>query len=79
MPQIKMTDQEGTSRVKRNAVRSRVHVRAEARRCVSLSGAQLLYETARVTGLDGGLSAALQRWRKPRAIHDPGKSSWTWR
>jgi hypothetical protein len=40
---------------------------------VSLSGAQLLVETARVSGLDVGLSVALERWRKPRAIHDPGK------
>jgi hypothetical protein len=30
-------------------------------------------QTLRVTGLDQGLSAALARWRKPRAIHDPGK------
>ena len=40
---------------------------------MSLSGAQLLYETARVSGVDTGLSVALQRWRKPRSIHDPGK------
>jgi len=40
---------------------------------VSLSGAQLLVETARASGLDVGLSVALERWRKPRAVHDPGK------
>jgi hypothetical protein len=26
-----------------------------------------------VTGLDSGLSAGLERWRAPRAVHDPGK------
>ncbi|GAA0322319.1 hypothetical protein GCM10010151_10170 [Actinoallomurus spadix] len=27
----------------------------------------------RVTGLDQGLSQALERWRPSRAVHDPGK------
>src|SRR5580693_5471385 len=27
----------------------------------------------RVTGLSGGLSDGLARWRAPRAVHDPGK------
>ena len=40
---------------------------------MSLSGAQLLAETARVSGVDVGLSVALEGWRKPRAVHDPGK------
>lgn len=30
-------------------------------------------ETARKTGLAAALSVALARWRKPRAVHDPGK------
>jgi hypothetical protein len=38
-----------------------------------MSGTQLLVETARASGLDEGLSAALDRWRKPRSVHDPGK------
>jgi hypothetical protein len=33
----------------------------------------LLWETLRVTGLGRGLSAALEPWRAPRAVHDPGK------
>ncbi len=33
----------------------------------------LLVETARRTGLDTSLSAALEPWRRPRAVHDPGK------
>jgi hypothetical protein len=40
---------------------------------VSHAGAVLLTETARVTGLQSGLSQALTRWRLPRSVHDPGK------
>jgi hypothetical protein len=40
---------------------------------VSHAGAVLLTETARVTGLQAGLSRALERWWLPRAVHDPGK------
>jgi hypothetical protein len=40
---------------------------------VSQAGAVLLLETVRKTGLDQAISAALTPWRKPRAVHDPGK------
>jgi hypothetical protein len=40
---------------------------------VSQAGGVLLMETLRVTGLDKALSQALQPWRVPRAVHDPGK------
>ena len=40
---------------------------------VSQAGSVLLVETARKTGLDRALSAALAPWRKPRAVHEPGK------
>jgi hypothetical protein len=40
---------------------------------VSHAGALLLTETARVTGLQAGLSAGLGRWRAARAVHDPGE------
>jgi hypothetical protein len=40
---------------------------------VSQAGGVLLLETVRKTGLDAALSAALLPWRKPRAVHDPGK------
>ncbi len=33
----------------------------------------LLVETARTVGLDRALTAELRRWRKPLAVHDPGK------
>jgi hypothetical protein len=40
---------------------------------VSQAGAVLLVETVRKPGLDDAMSAALTPWRKPRAVHDPGK------
>ena len=51
------------------------HVRVEGngRGVVSQAGSVLLVETVRRSGLDTAVSAALQRWRKPRAVHDPGK------
>ena len=45
---------------------------------VSQAGAVLLWETLRVTGLGRGLSAALQPWRGPQAVHDRGRSWRTW-
>jgi hypothetical protein len=49
-------------------------VTVDADGLVGLSGAVLLAETAAVVGLDRELSAGLARWRKPRAVHDPGKA-----
>lgn len=40
---------------------------------VSQAGGVLLVETARKAGLDTAISAAPAPWRKPRAVHDPGK------
>jgi hypothetical protein len=40
---------------------------------VSQAGGVLLVETIRKTGLDQAISAALTPWRRPRAVHDPGK------
>jgi hypothetical protein len=40
---------------------------------VSQAGSVLLVETVRKSGLDTAISAALAPWRKPRAVHDPGK------
>jgi hypothetical protein len=51
----------------------RVRVSGGGRGVVSQAGGVLLVETARRTGLASGLSVALAPWRKPRAVHDPGK------
>ena len=40
---------------------------------VGPAGARLLTGTVRAVGLDVGLSGALAPWRKPLAVHDPGK------
>ncbi|MBB6421121.1 hypothetical protein HDC93_006752 [Streptomyces sp. AK010] len=40
---------------------------------VSQAGSVLLVETVRKIGLDQAISAALTPWRRPRAVHDPGK------
>jgi hypothetical protein len=40
---------------------------------VSHAGAVLLTTTVTVTGLGQALSTALERWRHPNAVHDPGK------
>ncbi|CCK24561.1 ISMsm3, transposase [Streptomyces davaonensis JCM 4913] len=50
-----------------------VRVQGDGRQVVSLAGSVLLVETVRKTGLDRALSAVLAPWRKPRAVHDPGK------
>ncbi|CCK32806.1 transposase [Streptomyces davaonensis JCM 4913] len=39
----------------------------------SQAGSVLLVETVRKIGLDQAISAALTPWRRPRAVHDPGK------
>jgi hypothetical protein len=59
--------------MKSSARNRRVAVSADGRGLVSQAGAVLLWETLRVTGLGRGLSAALQPWRAPQAVHDPGK------
>ncbi|MER5601510.1 IS1380 family transposase [Streptomyces sp. NPDC002265] len=51
----------------------RVRVQDDGRQVVSQAGSVLLVETVRKTGLDQAISQALAPWRKPRAVHDPGK------
>ena len=48
-------------------------VSADGKGIVSQSGGLLLTRTLAGTGLDRGPSAALERWRAPRAVPDPGK------
>ena len=58
---------------KRIGLYPRVRVEGGGSGAVSQAGAVLLVETVRKAGLDGAISAALAPWRKPRAVHDPGK------
>src|SRR5215472_14840194 len=64
---------EGTFEMNNSARSTRVAVSADGRGLVSQAGAVLLWETFRVTGLGRGLSQALEPWRSPQAVHDPGK------
>ncbi|MFH8804315.1 transposase [Streptomyces sp. NPDC017936] len=50
-----------------------VRVQEDGRQVVSQAGSVLLVETVRKVGLDQAISAALAPWRRPRAVHDPGK------
>ena len=59
--------------MKVTARRPKITVSADGSGIVSQAGALLLTQTMRATGLDRGLRAALERWRAPRAVHDPGK------
>ncbi|MFD0119436.1 IS1380 family transposase [Streptomyces sp. NPDC058320] len=52
----------------------RVRVQDDGRQVVTQAGSVLLVETVRKTGLDQAISQALAPWRKPRAVHDPGKA-----
>lgn len=52
----------------------RVRVQGYGPQVVTQAGAVLLVETVRKTGLDQAISQALAPWRKPRAVHDPGKA-----
>ncbi|MFF4278839.1 IS1380 family transposase [Streptomyces kronopolitis] len=52
---------------------SRVRIEGGGHGAVSQAGAVLLVETARKAGLDQAISRALTPWRRPRAVHDPGK------
>lgn len=40
---------------------------------ISQAGGVSLVEIVRKSGLDTAISEALTPWRKPRAVHDPGK------
>jgi len=50
-----------------------VNVDTSASGAVGQAGGVLLTQTVAVTGLGRELSAALGRWRRPTAVHDPAK------
>lgn len=58
---------------KRIGLYRRVRVEGGGSGTVSQAGAVLLVGTIRKCGLDTAVSAAMAPWRKPRAVHDPGK------
>jgi hypothetical protein len=58
---------------KRSGLYPRLAVDGSGRKVVSAAGGVLLTRTATAVGLDAALSAALARWRRPFARHDPGK------
>ena len=51
----------------------KIVVSADGSGILSQAGGLLLARTLQICGLDGTLSAGLERWRPVRAIHDPGK------
>lgn len=51
----------------------RVRIEGGGRTVVSQAGGVLLVETFRKAGLEAVIAAALTPWRKPHAVHDPGK------
>jgi hypothetical protein len=59
--------------VKRIGAYPRVQADTNGTGVVSQGAGVALVETARAAGLDRALSTALARWRKPMAVHDPGK------
>lgn len=64
----------GTSQVsKRSGLYPHVRVDAAAVPAVAQAGGVLPTRTARVSGLDAELSAALAPWRRPLARHNPAK------
>jgi hypothetical protein len=58
---------------KRNRFYPRVQVDTADVPAVGQAGGVLLTDTVAAAGLDAALAAALSPWRKPLAIHDPGK------
>ncbi len=58
---------------KRSRFYPRVQVDTSEVPAVGQAGGVLLTDTVAAAGLDTALSAALAPWRKPLAIHDPGK------
>ena len=63
-----LTSSKGTFRMQLSASRPKIIVSADGTGIVSQTGGLLLTRALRVTGLDRGLEAALERWRPARAV-----------
>lgn len=61
---------------KRGRFYPRVQVDTADVPAVGQAGGVLLTDTIAAAGLDAALSSALASWRKPLAVHDPGKVVW---
>jgi Transposase DDE domain group 1 len=59
--------------VKITGLYPRLRVDTSPTAAIGQAGGVLLTRTVTATGLDRSLSVALVRWRKPLAVHDPGK------
>src|SRR5215212_4370079 len=59
--------------MKRSRFYPRVRVDTSSSAAVGQAGGVWLIDTVVAAGLDAALSAVLASWRKPLAIHDPGK------
>ena len=70
-PQI--PNSRSTFRVKITGLYPRVRVDTSATAAIGQAGGVLLTRAVTATGLDRHLSSALLGWRKPLAVHDPGK------
>lgn len=65
----------GTSQVKKRIESyPRVRIEGGGRAVVPQAAAVLLVETVRKAGLDQAISTTLGPWRRPRAVHVPGKA-----
>jgi hypothetical protein len=62
----------------RTARRPKIVVSADGTGLVFQAGGVLLTQALRAASLDRGLTVALERWRAPRAVHDPGKIKGSW-
>lgn len=51
----------------------RLNIATSSTAAVGQAGGVLMTETIRATGSDRALGDGLARWRKPNAVHDPGK------
>ena len=65
--------EEGTFKVQATTTRPRITVTADGAGVVSHAGSRLVADVADRSTLTGELSAALDRLRRPRAVHDPGR------
>jgi hypothetical protein len=73
LAEVQVAVWEGTFVVKRTGRLGRVVVAVGGRGVVSHAGGRLLVEAAAALGVSAALSAGLARWRRGRAVHDPGK------